>query len=109
MSLVADAASMIAEMGQTMMLARDSEGTTITLRGKRAGSGSIDPTGIGTAAQENFKVRIATGELTASAWPDKFPKRHDMLTVGSRVYHVNAAPAARDGDAVAMYELDVTG
>jgi hypothetical protein len=60
--------ALIARHGMPSTLARAGEATTISLAAKRYGSVEAD---IGNAAaQQEFKVRIGTAALAASAWAD---------------------------------------
>lgn len=107
MSFAANAARMIAAKGETMTLSREGEGTTIDLKGVRQSTSIIEVGG--SAAQQQFKVRIAPTEVAASSWSVKAPRRHDTLTVDSRAREVLDARPISDGAAVAMYELEVVG
>lgn len=107
MSLADNAARMIAEKGKTMTLAREGEGTTIDLKGVRQSTSIIEVGG--SAAQQQFKVRIAPTEIAASAWSVKAPRRHDTLTVDGRAREVLDARPISDGATIAMYELEVAG
>lgn len=100
-------AAVIAEHGETMTLSRATEGTTVMLKGKRVG-GVVDTIG-GTAAQQSFRIRIAPTELLASAWAVKEPKRKDAIVLGGRTRAILDVQPLRDGDVVAMYELEVAG
>lgn len=110
MSLAANAARMIARKGETMTLNR-TDGTSITLKAKRIGS-TLEA--VGNASQQSFRVRIATTELNASDWAVKVPSAGgdgagDTLTVDGRTRAVLDVLPLRDGDTVAMYELEVAG
>lgn len=107
MSLAANAARMIARKGETITLNRDGE-TSITLKGKRSASGSLDA--VGNTSQQGFKVRISTTELAASDWAVKAPSASgDTLTVGGRIRAVIDVTPLKDGETVAMYEIEVAG
>lgn len=111
MSLVANASRMIARKGETMTLTRASEGTTISLKGKRIG-GSLDD--VGNADQQTFRVKIGTVELLASAWASKVPTAGgsgagDTITVGGRVRNILDVRPIREGETVGLYELAVAG
>jgi hypothetical protein len=95
--------------GDSMVLARESEGTTITCKGKRVDAGSSDVVGGNTAQQQVFKVRITTVELAASAWTDKYPKRTDRLTVESRACAVRSARRIGHAGVTIVWELEVGG
>ena len=101
------AAAIIAEHGETMTLARSTEATTISLKGKRIG-GTIEGAG-GSSARQVFRIKIAPTELLASAWTVKAPARKDTITVNSRVRLVESARPISDGDTVCLYELEVVG
>jgi hypothetical protein len=100
-------AAMVAEHGETMVLTRPGEVTSVTLKGK-AIPGGVEDLG-GSAQHQAFRVKITPTELTASDWIDKSPKRGDRLTVGSRARAVRDATALKDGDVVILYELEVSG
>lgn len=104
-------AAVIAEHGETMILARSTEGTTITLMGKRVGGG-LDA--LGNAEQQTFRVLIGTAEIAASAWASKVPTAGgagpgDTIMVGGRTRNVLDVKPRGDGDVVALYELEVAG
>lgn len=108
MSLFDTAARFVAARGESMTLARVGEGTTISLKGKRI-PGSTEDVG-GSAEQQRFRVKIGTAELLASAWATKVPSAGtDTLTVGGRARTVVDSRPIGDGDAVALYELEVVG
>ena len=108
MSVHETAARFIAERGETMILTREGEATTISLKGKRI-PGSTDDVG-GSAEQQRFRVKIAPTELLASAWATKVPSAStDTLTVGGRARTVVDCKPLGDGDTVALYELEVVG
>jgi hypothetical protein len=106
-SVIETAARFIAERGEAMTLGRASEGTTITLNGKRM-PGALDDLG-NTSTQQRFRVKIATAELLASAWASKAPARFDTLIVGGVTRIVDDVHPLRDGSAVALYVLEVVG
>lgn len=106
-SLIETAARFVAERGETMTLSREAEGTTITLKGKRM-TGALVEMG-NTAAQQRFRVKIATAELTASAWAVKAPARFDRLVVGGVTRTVDDVRPILDGGTVGLYELEVVG
>jgi hypothetical protein len=109
MSLADNAARMIAERGETMTLSRDGEETTITLKGKRVIlHADVVDTG-GTSVQQEFRLRVATTELLASAWSTKAPRRSDTITIGGRARSILDVRPISDGDTVAMYELVAAG
>lgn len=101
-------AAVLSEHGETMVLAREGEGTSVTLKGKRVSGGNTVDVG-GSAVQQTFTVRIAPTELAASAWAVKVPRRHDVLTVAGIDRSVLDAFPMGDGDTVALYELQVAG
>lgn len=107
-SIIAGAARLIAQHGESMVLTREGEGTTITLKGKRI-SGSIEPTG-NSAEQQRFRVKISTVEILASAWSTKVPSAStDSITVGGRVRAVLDVRPLLEGATVGIYELEVAG
>ena len=110
MSLVANASWMIALKGETMMLNRTGE-TSITLKGRRIGGGLND---VGNADQQAFRVKIGTVELLASAWAVKAPTAGgsgagDTITIDGRVRAILDVKPIRDGETVALYDLEVAG
>jgi hypothetical protein len=110
MSLVADAARMISLKGATMTLNRVGE-TSITLKGRRIGGG-VDQ--VGNADQQSFMIKIGTVELAASDWALKVPSAGgdgtgDTLTVDGRVRAILDVRPIRDGETVALYDLEVAG
>ncbi len=105
MSIVANAARMIALKGETMELDRDGE-TPITVKGKRA-AGSLDD--VGNASQQRFRVRIAPTEIAASTWSPAAPLTTDRLVVAGRILAILDVEPVSDGGEIALYELDVAG
>lgn len=98
----------IRQHGESMTLTRSSEGTTITLKGKRT-LGGTESLG-NTAEQQLFRVRIGLRELAASAWAVKVPNATgDTLTVGGRVRAILNVQPLSDGATVAGYALEVEG
>lgn len=100
-------AAIIDEHGDSMTLARTGEATTITAKGKRI-PGGFEEIG-GTAAQQDFKVKLSLTALTASAWTVKVPKRHDTLTIDSRARAVLDAIPVGDSAVTALYIVTVKG
>lgn len=100
-------ARMMAVHGETMVLKRASELSTVTLQGKRL-TGDLVDTG-GSSAQQQFKVRIGTIELLASSWHNKTPARHDTLVVDGWERSVLDIRPLGDGTTVMLYELEVAG
>lgn len=98
---------MMAEHGETMVLKRASEPTTVTLQGKRV-TGDLVDTG-GSSAQQQFRVRIGVTELLAASWISRRPTRHDMLVVDGRERSVLDVRPLGDGATVILYELEVAG
>ena len=101
---------MIALKGATMTLSRVGE-TSFTLKGRRI-DGGIDK--VGNADQQSFRVKIGTAELAASDWAPKVPSpggdgAGDTLTVDGRVRAILDVTPIRDGEAVALYDLEVAG
>lgn len=106
MSVFETAARFIAEHGETMTLSRTGH-ADIPLKGKRYGNSTED---LGNSSQQQvFRVRIGTDELSASPWATKAPKRGDKLLVDGRSRAVRDAFPLKDGDAVALYEIEVAG
>lgn len=108
MSLASAARRMLARSGDSATLARDGEGTTITLQARRIG-GAVDELGGVTAAQQQFRVKVGTSELAASAWTTKVPKRGDRLTIDGRARAVLDVQPIKERATVAIYELEVAG
>lgn len=108
MSLAKTSRRMLDRAGDSATLARDGEGTTITLKARRIG-GSIEELGGVTAAQQVFRVKIGATEIEASAWSVKAPKRGDRLTIGGRARAVLDVQPIKERMAVALYELEVAG
>lgn len=100
-------ARMMAVHGETMVLKRASELSTVTLQGKRL-TGDLVDTG-GSSAQQQFKVRLGTMEILASSWGNKAPARHDTLAVDGRERSVLDVRPLGDGATVILYELEVAG
>lgn len=107
MSIYETAARFIRERGETMTLGRASEGTTISLKGKRM-TGALDDLG-NTSAQQRFRVKIAPTEIAASAWASKAPARYDTLIVGGVTRIVDDVHPLSDSAGVALYVLEVVG
>lgn len=106
MSVYETAARFIEEHGETMVLSRSGE-TGLAVKGKRYANGTED---LGNSAtQQVFRVKIGTTELAGSAWSIKAPKNGDRLTVDSRARTVRDVLPLKDGDVVALYELEVAG
>lgn len=102
------AARIVTAHGETMVLARAGEATTISLKGKRI-PGGTDEVG-GSARQQRFRVRIGVAELAASAWSNKVPSADgDTITVGGIPRAVLDVRPLGDGETVALYELEVVG
>lgn len=108
MSLFSLTADIVAAHGESMTLARQGEGTTIALKGKRVPGTTVT---VGNSAeQQSFRVKIGTAELAASAWAVKVPNSGtDSLTVDGRERTVMDVRPIGDGGTVALYELDVVG
>ena len=102
-------ARIMAAHGETMTLARDGEGTTITLKGKRILAREKEEQ-LGNASQQQFfRVKVGTTELAASAWASKVPARNDSITIGGRVRQVIDVRPVNDAGQAAYYDLDVSG
>lgn len=93
--------------GEVMVLARGSEATTVSLKGKRI-PGSTEDVG-GSASQQRFRVKIAPTELAASAWVSKVPAYGDTIAVAGVPRAVMDVRPLSVGNSVALYELDVVG
>lgn len=94
--------------GETMTLARSSEATTVTLKGKRI-PGSTDDVG-GSERQQRFRVKIGVAELAASAWSSKAPSAEgDTITIGGIPRAIVDVRPLGDAGTVALYELEVVG
>ena len=108
MSVHETAARFISERGDTMTLAREGEATTITLKGKRI-PGSTVAVG-GSAEQQQFRVKIGTAELLASAWSVKVPNSGtDAITVDGIPRTILDVRPLNDAGVTALYELEVAG
>lgn len=110
--VVGAAVRIVAKHGETMLLSRDGEATTISLKGKRITGGSLDR--LGNGDQQSFRVLISPAELLASAWTSKEPTAGgdgpaDTLLIDGRTRNVLDVHPRRDGDVVALYELEVAG
>lgn len=108
MTVAAIVARYISQHGESATLSRTGEGTTITLYAKRYGAAELDFGGT-TAAQATMTVRIAPTELAASAWTDKFPKRHDKLLIAGRTCIVREVDTRKDGATTMLHILTVSG
>ena len=106
-TILSHASRLIAAHGETMTLGRTSEGTTISVAGKRTVGALVD-VGNG-AAQQRFRVKIGTVELLASAWTVKAPKRKDTLAIGGKTRIVEDVRPLNDGATTVLYELEVAG
>ena len=100
-------ATSIEKHGDTMTMSRDGEGTTVTVKGRRLAGSTAEIAG--SAAQQQFRVRISPIGLAASAWAIKAPLRHDTLTIDGRDREVMDAEPLGDSGVVALYELEVVG
>lgn len=105
--IVRNAARLIALHGETMVMKRASEATTITLKGKRLVGSTIDVGG--TAVQQEFRIKMGTTELVASPWASKAPVRHDSIVIDGRERSILDVRPLSDGGTVALYELLVVG
>lgn len=108
MSILETTARFISQRGESMTLAREGEGTTITLKGKRVPGTTVS---VGNSAeQQSFRVKIGTAELLASAWSVKVPSSStDSLTVDSVPRAVVDVRPLADGGVTGAYELEVIG
>lgn len=108
MSVFETAARFIAERGETMTLAREGEATTISLKGKRIPGSTVEIGG--SAAQQQFRVKIGTAELLASAWSVKVPSSGtDSITADGRARTILDVRPLNDAGVTALYELEVVG
>ncbi len=108
MSVHKTAARFIKARGSSMTLAREGEGTTITLKGKRVPGTTV---AVGNSAeQQSFRVKIGVAELAASAWAVKVPNAGtDSLTVDGLPRAVVDVRPLADGGVTGAYELEVVG
>ena len=102
-----NAARLVALHGETMVLKRASEATTITLKGKRLVGSTVDVGG--SAVQQEFRVKVGPSELSSSAWTSKAPARHDSIVIDGRERSVLDVRPLGDAGTVALYELLVAG
>ncbi len=100
-------ARLIALHGETMVLKRVSEATTVILKGKRLVGSTVDVGG--SAVQQEFRVKIGTLELSSSAWTSKAPARHDSIVIDGRERSILDVRPLGDAGTVALYELLVAG
>lgn len=100
-------AAIIEEHGETMVLSRPAEGTTIELKGKRL-PGNTEELG-NSSVQSVFRVKLGAAKLAESTWATKAPKRGDTLMVDGRPRRVRDSFPLKDGDVVALYEIEVAG
>ena len=108
MSILETTARFISQRGESMTLAREGEGTTISLKGKRI-PGTTEAIG-NTAEQQRFRVKIGKVELLASAWATKIPSAAtDTITVGGLVRAVMDVRPLNDGGVTVLYDLEVAG
>ena len=105
--VVRNAARLVALHGETMVLKRASEATTVTLKGKRLVGSTVDVGG--SAVQQEFRVKIGTSELSSSAWTSKAPVRHDSIVIDGRERSILDVRPLGDAGTVALYELLVAG
>lgn len=97
----------MAAHGETMILARASEATTIVVKGKRI-PGALEQLG-NTSAQQRFRVKIAVTEIEAAGWLNKRPARNDTILIGGVTRMVDDVRPLMDSNSVALYELEVVG
>ena len=107
MSLVAEVNAILQEHGEAMTLKREGEASTITLRGKRV-LGTVADIG-GSAAQQEFRVKIGTAELVVSSWASKTPVRSDSIVIDGRERSILDVRPLGDAGTVVLYELSVAG
>lgn len=106
MSATTAAMRMLSKYGQTMVLKRTGE-SDLSLKGKRKPGALVD-TG-NSATQQQFRVKIAPTELLASGWSVKEPRKGDRLFVDGRDRSVLDSIPLREGETIALYELEVAG
>ena len=107
MSLAAEVNAILQGHGEAMTLKREGEASTITLRGKRV-PGTVADIG-GSAAQQEFRVKIGTTELAASPWASKAPVRTDSIIIDGRERSILDVRPLGDAGIVVLYELLVAG
>ena len=108
MGPAAAASRIIDQHGETMTLKREGH-TDLAVKGKRLAGGSIAPIG-GTAAQQDFDVKLSTTQLLASSWVSKVPSAStDSIAIDGRTRTILDVQPLKDGDAVAAYVLAVAG
>ena len=105
--VVRNAARLVALHGETMVLKREGEASTVTLRGKRLPGAVVDIGG--SAAQQEFRIKIGTTELAVSPWVSKAPVRHDSIVIDGRERSILDVRPLGDAGTVALYELLVAG
>mgnify|MGYP001496512184 FL=1 len=102
------AARLIRRKGDTMILRRAGEATTITLKGKLVTTGTSESLG-GTAQQRRNAIRIGPTEIESSAWSDPWPLATDAIEVEGRSKRVLTVEPLRVGTKVHVYLLTVAG
>ena len=107
MNLVTEVNAILQEHGEAMTLKREGEGSTVTLRGKRL-PGTVADIG-GSAAQQEFRVKIGTTELVVSSWASKTPVRSDSIVIDGRERSILDVRPLGDAGTVVLYELSVAG
>lgn len=108
MGPAAAASRIIDQHGETMTLQRAGH-TDLVVKAKRLAGGSVVPIG-GTAAQQDFDVKLSTTQLLASSWVSKVPSAStDTLTIDGRARAILDVQPLKDGDVVAAYVLAVAG
>jgi hypothetical protein len=105
--IVRNATRLVALHGEAMTLKRENEASVVTLRGKRV-LGTVADIG-GSAAQQEFRVKIGTTELAASPWANKTPVRSDSIVVDGRERAILDVRPLGDAGTVALYDLLVAG
>ena len=107
MSIADTAARMVADHGETMVLSREGEATTISLKGKRL-QGSLQEGG-NSATRQEFRVKIGTAELLASAWATKVPSADtDSITVGGVERTILDVRPLVDQGTTVLYDMTVS-
>lgn len=106
MAAIEAVARIIGLHGQSMTLKRAGE-LDLAIKAKRV-PGSIEDIGNGQQ-QQNFRVKMRTTELDASAWTDKKPGFGDSVVVDGRTRAVLDAIPLKDGDVTMIWQLEVAG
>lgn len=106
MAAIEAVARIIGLHGQSMTLKRAGE-LDLAIKAKRV-PGSTEDIGNGQQ-QQNFRVKMRTTELDASAWAVKAPAFGDFLVIDGRTRSVMDAIPLKDGDTILAWQLEVAG